>query len=469
MPGALYFICIPAGYLLLTIYALCNVHVVSWGTREVPRKRTRDEIQKEAQMEEEKKKQKLKKGKGFMAWLGVTSLVADIKEYYMQMIGNSDRAHAQPSKSDQVLLQLQKTLEELPALINNKSSNPIMDPETPIHTEIEGDIITSKKHVMNEKHALVRHDKSADILTHVVSVNQNETKPVRATVVENPLHPRWMTDVSLGDGKIVQLDEKEMRFWKKLIEFYLYPLPPDKAREEKLQHDLIQLRNNSVFGYFMLNLLWLVIIFQLQLLKEQLEGGFFIPIPRADNPEEFERFEPLGFVFLMFFAVILTLQFLAMIVHRWGTFLHVIAITEIRWPWVRHSDPTEDTQGAILLAQQLQRISDIEDNPDYNMDDDAGGEELGNSQIYSRPDHNLFHYSKESKPGKYDRRRSVTRYAHGYRYINPETLSHAFQRRYRRMQRDLGQGHPLEYDRWQHMQANRNHIHYVRRTGDWYF
>lgn len=32
--GLMYFICIPSGYLLLTIYSLVNMHIVSWGTRE---------------------------------------------------------------------------------------------------------------------------------------------------------------------------------------------------------------------------------------------------------------------------------------------------------------------------------------------------------------------------------------------------------------------------------------------------
>nr|KAG5700627.1 hypothetical protein BaRGS_015457 [Batillaria attramentaria] len=32
--GPLYFVCIPAGYLFLIVYSVCNLHVVSWGTRE---------------------------------------------------------------------------------------------------------------------------------------------------------------------------------------------------------------------------------------------------------------------------------------------------------------------------------------------------------------------------------------------------------------------------------------------------
>ncbi|KAI1894599.1 hypothetical protein AGOR_G00117430 [Albula goreensis] len=35
--GLMYFICIPSGYLLLTIYSLVNMHIVSWGTRESSR------------------------------------------------------------------------------------------------------------------------------------------------------------------------------------------------------------------------------------------------------------------------------------------------------------------------------------------------------------------------------------------------------------------------------------------------
>ena len=42
--GLLYFICIPAGYLFLVVYAVCNLHVVSWGTRE---KKSANEQQQE--------------------------------------------------------------------------------------------------------------------------------------------------------------------------------------------------------------------------------------------------------------------------------------------------------------------------------------------------------------------------------------------------------------------------------------
>ncbi len=37
VPGLLYFLCIPSGYLFLLIYSLCNLNIVSWGTREAPK------------------------------------------------------------------------------------------------------------------------------------------------------------------------------------------------------------------------------------------------------------------------------------------------------------------------------------------------------------------------------------------------------------------------------------------------
>ena len=35
VPGLLYFLLIPSMYMFMIIYALTNLHVVNWGTREV--------------------------------------------------------------------------------------------------------------------------------------------------------------------------------------------------------------------------------------------------------------------------------------------------------------------------------------------------------------------------------------------------------------------------------------------------
>lgn len=45
--GPLYFLCIPSGYLLLIIYFLCNLNVISWGTREIQAKKSKAQLEEE--------------------------------------------------------------------------------------------------------------------------------------------------------------------------------------------------------------------------------------------------------------------------------------------------------------------------------------------------------------------------------------------------------------------------------------
>ena len=62
VPGLLYFICIPSGYLFLLIYSLCNLNIVSWGTREAPKRvkknQSKEEIERARMQELTQAKQK---------------------------------------------------------------------------------------------------------------------------------------------------------------------------------------------------------------------------------------------------------------------------------------------------------------------------------------------------------------------------------------------------------------------------
>ena len=48
-------------YLLLMIYSLCNMHVVSWGTREVKQTKTEKEVEENMKLLEQEMKAKKKK------------------------------------------------------------------------------------------------------------------------------------------------------------------------------------------------------------------------------------------------------------------------------------------------------------------------------------------------------------------------------------------------------------------------
>ncbi|CAF4353545.1 unnamed protein product, partial [Adineta steineri] len=55
------FLCIPSGYLFLLIYSLCNLNIVSWGTREAPKIKknlSKEELERAKMQELTKAKQK---------------------------------------------------------------------------------------------------------------------------------------------------------------------------------------------------------------------------------------------------------------------------------------------------------------------------------------------------------------------------------------------------------------------------
>jgi chitin synthase len=47
--------------------------------------------------------------------------------------------------------------------------------------------------------------------------------------------------------------------------------------------------------------------------------------------KEYLQLEPIGLVFVFFFALILVIQFTAMMFHRFGTLSHILASTELNW------------------------------------------------------------------------------------------------------------------------------------------
>ncbi|KAK7148014.1 hypothetical protein R3I93_012351 [Phoxinus phoxinus] len=120
--------------------------------------------------------------------------------------------------------------------------------------------------------------------------------------------------------------QDETDFWNKLLERYLKPIQDDKAHLDEVTRELKSLRNKAVFLYFIINVLWVVATFFLQAI-----GGdvLSIEIPKyypnntlAPDPM---KVEPLSLMFLLSFAVLLIVQFLAMLYHRVYTLIHVVS------------------------------------------------------------------------------------------------------------------------------------------------
>lgn len=118
MYGPLYFLCIPSGYLLLTIYFLCNLNIISWGTREVQVKKTKAQLEEEEKerIEAEKKKRQNK----LVNKLGITKMIDDLKELFATMTGFRQTVNQADTAQTELLVKMCQSLESLPDRINGK-------------------------------------------------------------------------------------------------------------------------------------------------------------------------------------------------------------------------------------------------------------------------------------------------------------------------------------------------------------
>lgn len=124
-----------------------------------------------------------------------------------------------------------------------------------------------------------------------------------------------------------------------------------------------------VFAFCMGNAIFILIVFLLQLKKEDLhyewpfnadniilfhEDVFEITIQR-----EYLQLEPIGFMFVIFFGVILAVQFVAMLIHRFKTLSQILASTEIDWYCSKRAKDVnaaaEIKENGVSLAKRLQR------------------------------------------------------------------------------------------------------------------
>lgn len=109
----------------------------------------------------------------------------------------------------------------------------------------------------------------------VAGVPAARSRADNAVIRDDLINPSWVNDRDLGTGPVRVLDSVEAQFWRKLIDKYLYPIDADKTHETKLSRDLKTLRNNAAFLFFMLNFLWLFIIFLLQIVQDQLQVSLY--------------------------------------------------------------------------------------------------------------------------------------------------------------------------------------------------
>ncbi|XP_029000539.1 chitin synthase 1 isoform X2 [Betta splendens] len=433
--GLMYFICIPSGYLLLTIYSLVNMHIVTWGTRESNKG---EEVKKrhnilcdrncklccwdmKIQISQEKENLILQQITGETLQQQQPALPDTTQEVAPEDVkkpeppttlttANKTAANAAPkppaAKTKRSMSECSDTSSSHcndsidTRSISSWASNrfdykntfdeeteelPVSDWVKPVKDEFLKKLTYAnmKRNLQQQIRYTLRSRDYDDVCEELVLMltdtlsrelgaagpedvltgSQLEqlqyalTEQARRILKTNHLE-RLKSRVKLAIEKtltapqVQKLDESEHDFWNKLIERYLKPLDDPKSHQEEVTRELKSLRNKAVFLYFIVNVLWVVATFFLQAIGNDVIS-IKIPkyFPNGTQSDEYLKVEPVSLMFLLSFAVLLIVQFLAMLYHRVYTLIHVVSYRSTEKDYKPKTEEEED--GGLTFENHL--------------------------------------------------------------------------------------------------------------------
>lgn len=266
-----------------------------------------------------------------------------------------------------------------------------------------------------------------------------QVQPEESSIESEPdksinLLPDWIYDPEIRNGDTKTLPVAEEVFWKDLIEKYLKPIDMTDKEKKDVQVILMGLRDMCVFAFMMFNAFFVLIILLFQLNKEQLHvdwpwgGTDYITydegIGEITIRREYLELEPIGLMFVGFFGLILLIQFIAMIIHRFATISQILASTTLEWycgKKAKEMSAEADLRGAAVdIARRLQRPKAQwdEDDLDENQQNIAKRRDtikknmysLGNKQDWSNLETNFKrrYLAKDLDLGRFTIKRKAT-------------------------------------------------------------
>lgn len=133
-----------------------------------------------------------------------------------------------------------------------------------------------------------------------------------------------------------------------------------------MKEALASLRDISAFAFVMLNSIFVLIVFLLQLKKDLLHiqwpyNAVNFIIFDASNEEvvirrEYLELEPIGLLFVLFFGVILMVQFIAMLMHRFSTVSQILATTNLNCYCKKNYDHIAPEDELSMHSIEIARI-----------------------------------------------------------------------------------------------------------------
>ncbi|XP_038118969.1 chitin synthase chs-2 [Culex quinquefasciatus] len=370
--GLVYYITIPSMYMLLVIYSVFNMNDVSWGTRENP-----TEAPKAAAVPQAPQG-RMNKLLGYLR-SGDQEDEGSINFSVAGLFSCLFCTHPKSSAEKEQIVQVAASLAD----INSKMKD--------LELKLTGSVTVMRSAVDDEDCDELRclddlHQEAGSPTSGVSSPIQT----VKTSELEEPEKqinylPDWLYDVDLRNGDTETISASEEQFWIELIERYLKPLDLTERQKNEMASQLKNLRDLAVFAFVMANALFVLVVFLLQLNKKDLHIQWWFNAKNTISFDEstveiivrreFLELEPIGLVFVFFFGLILIIQFIAMMMHRFGTISQILASTQLNWYCSKKAKDmsldAELRENAVEIARRLQRPKpqwDEEDLEDEQKD-----------------------------------------------------------------------------------------------------
>lgn len=168
-----------------------------------------------------------------------------------------------------------------------------------------------------------------------------------------------------------------------------------------MKNQLGSLRDVSIFAFVMSNALFVLVLLLLQLNKHIINVRY--PFNAVNTitfnknsmefyvKREYLELEPIGFMFVLFFGVVLVIQFIAMLFHRFATISQILATTPLDWYCSKKVKETvmasELGEYAVQIAMKLQKP-----RPEWDTENDDPNDKTGRTDTIHRL---LFQHGKK--------------------------------------------------------------------------
>lgn len=344
-PIVIYLLTIPSMYLLLIIYSIVNLHVVSWGTREIA---TQDKP-------EDGKKVKISRRKSVIDYLHLNELFGKNEKssglFTCVCCGKQDDGEEKVQ-----LMKITEKLDSMADLIKN------IDPNKR-KAVVRGSSFRMSGMSQSNEDVIIEEDENQNVDDEVFQ-DAELTSQISVQTFETDYMPFWIKDEIFERCQIKTISEEEHTFWCEFIEEYLLPLDQDPMHQKRVASNLKGLRNRVVFLFGMINVLFLFMVLILQMHPDVFSISFqFDPhLNETINEIVYQKevkMDAIALGLVVFFAILLFFQFIGMLLHRIETLAHLLAFIEIILFAQNNENVNEDEafeRHAVYIAKSLQKL-----------------------------------------------------------------------------------------------------------------